>query len=99
MPPARSSAYGQVDEASLYQRAGLFQEDDLMLHKHLVALAAAAITVTAFSVLPADAGSKKEKQYVAQPSLDGRVTGRPRTCGYDYFQYDHRGVPHGPYCH
>ena len=70
-----------------------------MLHKSLVALAAAAITVTAFSVLPADAGSKKEKQYVVQPSLDGRVTGRPRTCGYDYLQYDHRGVPHGPYCH
>ena len=70
-----------------------------MLHKSLVALAAAAITVTAFSVLPAEARRKTDKQYNVQPSLDGRVTGRPRTCGYDYFQYGSRGIPHGPYCH
>jgi len=32
-------------------------------------------------------------------SLDGRNTGQPRTCGYAYFQYDHRGATMGPYCH
>jgi hypothetical protein len=32
-------------------------------------------------------------------SLDGRNTGQPRTCGYDYFQYDFRGATMGPYCH
>jgi hypothetical protein len=38
----------------------------------------------------------------AQPSsasLDGRVTGRARTCGHNTFVYDNRGVPTGPYCH
>ena len=34
-----------------------------MLRKGLVAVAAAAIMVTAFSVPPADARAKKEKQY------------------------------------
>ena len=33
------------------------------------------------------------------PSLDGRITGRPRTCGFATFQYDGWGVPYGPYCH
>jgi hypothetical protein len=47
-----------------------------------------------------------EKQYrVEKPyrggtiSLDGRNTGRARTCGYDTFIYDELGVPTGPYCH
>jgi hypothetical protein len=51
-----------------------------------------------------------QQRYDAQPrsqaaygggtlSLDGRNTGQPRTCGYDYFQYDHRGATMGPYCH
>ncbi len=78
----------------------------MMLRKGLVAVAAAAIMVTAFSVLPADARAKKEKQYrentpyrVTTPSLDGRITGRPRTCGYNTFMYDELGVPTGPYCH
>ena len=31
-------------------------------------------------------------------SLDGRRTGNPRTCGHDFFVYDNRGVPSGPYC-
>jgi hypothetical protein len=31
-------------------------------------------------------------------SYDGRRTGNPRTCGYDFFRYDNRGVPSGPYC-
>jgi hypothetical protein len=76
-----------------------------MLRTGLVAVAAAAIMVTAFSV-PANARAKKEKQYpentpyrVTTPSLDGRITGRPRTCGYNTFMYDELGVPTGPYCH
>ncbi len=55
---------------------------------------------------PADARAKKAKLPAAQkryevqtPSLDGRITGRPRTCGYETFQYDGLGVPYGPYCH
>jgi hypothetical protein len=74
--------------------------------KGLVALVTAATLVSAFSVLPADARAKKEKQYrVEKPyragtiSLDGRNTGRARTCGYDTFLYDELGVPTGPYCH
>ena len=74
-----------------------------MLHKALAALAAAAIM--AFAVLPADA-AKKAKRYrvetrttTVSPSLDGRITGRSRTCGYATFQYDGLGVPYGPYCH
>jgi hypothetical protein len=31
-------------------------------------------------------------------SYDGRRTGQPRTCGSDFFRYDDRGVPTGPYC-
>ena len=78
-----------------------------MLHKGLVAVATAAVVVTAFSVLPADARAKKEKQYRVDTtwrdgranSLDGRTTGRPRTCGSATFEYDNLGVPIGPYCH
>jgi hypothetical protein len=70
-----------------------------VLYKSLVALAAGAIAVTAFSMSSAHADPKKARQLVAQPSLDGRVTGQPRTCGYDYFVYDAKGVPTGPYCH
>jgi hypothetical protein len=71
-----------------------------MLRKGLVAVATAAIMVAAFSVLPADARAKKQKQYRADTtSLDGRTTGRPRTCGYNTFMYDELGVPTGPYCH
>jgi len=36
------------------------------------------------------------------PSFDGRCTGRPRTCGYDTFQYEsgnRGGTTVGPYCH
>jgi hypothetical protein len=71
--------------------------------QRLVALVAAALMVTAFAAAPADARAKKKGQYrqyqTDTPSLDGRITGRPRTCGYDTFQYDGYGVPYGPYCH
>jgi hypothetical protein len=75
-----------------------------MLQKALVAAAALAIMSSALSVAPADARTKKHKQYrVAPPStslsLDGRNTGRARTCWNDSFVYDNRGVPMGPYCH
>jgi hypothetical protein len=75
-----------------------------MLHKALVAVSAAAIMATAFSAVPADARAKKQKQYRPAPpsasiSLDGRNTGRARTCWHDSFVYDSRGVPMGPYCH
>jgi hypothetical protein len=33
------------------------------------------------------------------PSLDGRITGRTRTCWFETLQYDGLGVPYGPYCH
>ena len=73
-----------------------------MTMRCLVAIAAAIVTAT-IVVLPADARAKKVKRPDAQqrqtPSLDGRITGRPRTCGYETFQYDGLGVPYGPYCH
>ena len=41
-----------------------------------------------------------KEQGSAQPrSLDGRNTGRTRTCGSEVLQYDGFGVPYGPYCH
>jgi hypothetical protein len=68
-----------------------------------VILASAALIATTLSV-PAEARVKKQKRYgVVQvqqtPSVDGRITGRPRTCGFATFQYDGWGVPYGPYCH
>jgi hypothetical protein len=80
-----------------------------MFYKGLAAAVAATIAVTMYSV-PADARARAQKRYDVQmprdgrvtgqtPSLDGRVTGRPRTCGFDTLQYDGFGVPYGPYCH
>jgi hypothetical protein len=43
-----------------------------------------------------------QRQYQIQrqtPSLDGRITGRTRTCWFETLQYDGFGVPYGPYCH
>jgi hypothetical protein len=69
------------------------------MRKGLAAVAAAAVMVTAFAAVPAEA-AKKQKQYRPDTtSLDGRTTGRPRTCGYETFLYDGFGVPVGPYCH
>jgi hypothetical protein len=70
-----------------------------MIRTCLAAITAAAV-VLALAAAPADARTKKKvKRAPAQVSLDGRVTGQPRTCGFDYFIYDSRGVPVGPYCH
>jgi hypothetical protein len=85
-----------------------------MMHSQgLVAVVTAAvIAVTAALSLPADARTKKKKQYRVDPtprssttlprrgpSLDGVVLGRERTCGHATFVYDGWGVPVGPYCH
>jgi hypothetical protein len=77
-------------------------------YKGVAAVVAAAIVAMVFSS-PADARVRKQKRYVMQapssdwrmqpPSLDGRIVGRARTCGYATFQYDNLGVPYGPYCH
>ena len=72
-----------------------------------VAAAVAATIVATMSCMPADARTKPQKRYEVQkpapdarrsqtPSLDGRITGRSRTCGFDTFQYDGFGVPYGP---
>ena len=80
-----------------------------MLCKCAVAVTAAALIIAALSVLPADARALKKSQYRVDapssqyrdvaPSLDGRITGRSRTCWHDTFVYDGKGVPVGPYCH
>jgi hypothetical protein len=74
-----------------------------MVCKLPVAITVAAIVVTAFCTLPADARAKKKTKYRAETaptlSLDGRNLGRARTCGFDTFVYDGLGVPVGPYCH
>jgi hypothetical protein len=80
-----------------------------MAQKVLVAVAVAFITVS-FAVTPADARSKlKTSRTYAHSklqtsrtdgpggySLDGRVLGHPRTCGYNTY-LDGGGA--GPYCH
>jgi hypothetical protein len=74
---------------------------------------ALATLAAALVALPAEARSKKadprggahrpsvqvERRPAVPPSLDGRVLGRARTCGFETFQYDGFGVPYGPYCH
>jgi hypothetical protein len=67
----------------------------------------AALVATALCAAPADARARKKNQYRVEspsnqrvaPSLDGRITGRSRTCWHETFVYDARGVPVGPYCH
>jgi hypothetical protein len=81
---------------------GLLPENQPMIRTALVAVAAAAVTASTFAVTTANAGARRDQQsyvYNSSPSLDGRVTGRARTCGYNTFIYDGRGVPRGPYCH
>jgi hypothetical protein len=61
----------------------------------------AAVFAIALAALPAE-GARKQKprpRPEASSSLDGRVLGYPRTCGYDHFQYSTTGTPVGPYCH
>jgi|307.fasta_scaffold191313_1 hypothetical protein len=69
-------------------------------------LCALVIVTTVGFASAADAASRKDQRYADPPryagqssSFDGRVTGRPRTCGYETFVYDSRGGTIGPYCH
>ena len=66
---------------------------------------AAGIAAVLLAV-PADAAPKQRRaaepaspRSSEPPSLDGRVTGQPRTCGYDTFVYSSSGGTTGPYCH
>jgi hypothetical protein len=81
-----------------------------MIRNAFVALVVVATIASTLAVPSADARTyKRERQYyygqryfnaqLSSASLDGRVTGRARTCGYNTFVYDNRGVPTGPYCH
>jgi hypothetical protein len=45
------------------------------------------------------AAAPKERRGSEPPSLDGRTTGQPRTCGHDTFVYSSSGGTVGPYCH
>ena len=71
-----------------------------MLHKAVAGVFATAVMVAAFFALPADAANKEKKRFGSEaPSLDGRNTGQPRTCGYGTFRYSTSGTTMGPYCH
>lgn len=73
----------------------------LMHTRRLVVLSTAAILVMALSATADARAKKKQTPYRGDQtiSLDGRNTGRARTCGFDTFVYDGLGVPVGPYCH
>ena len=80
-----------------------------MFCKSLAALVAAMIMATAASMTPANAAKKQnrprsetagvQRNSPGTQSLDGRVLGYPRTCGYDTMRYELDGIPIGPYCH
>jgi hypothetical protein len=72
----------------------------------LAIVLAAAVMAVPLAARPADAAAARKQKSPpprersdAAPSLDGRVLGYPRTCGYDHFQYSTSGTPVGPYCH
>jgi hypothetical protein len=75
----------------------------------LVVAAVATLSLTLSAVSGADARTRKKHQYRANtpsmqsrdvaPSLEGRITGRARTCWNETFVPDGKGVPVGPYCH
>jgi hypothetical protein len=75
-----------------------------MIRNRYVATLVTAIVVVAFCGQPADAAAKKRPKSRSPDttttlSLDGRNTGRARTCWSETFIYDGYGVPVGPYCH
>jgi hypothetical protein len=70
--------------------------------RNLVAVVVSVACMTALWAPTADARAKKKIRLSPDTttlSLDGRNTGRARTCWHDTFVYDRRGVPTGPYCH
>jgi hypothetical protein len=81
----------------------------IIMPRKIAALLSMIVLIVAVAAPPADAAKKKKRyrsqtpsseQYRPQPpSLDGRVTGQPRTCGSDSLRYDSTGAPVGPYCH
>ena len=68
-----------------------------MLCKTVATIVAVTMMVTAFAISPVDAkkgkkGNRDEQQTTTlAPSLDGRITGRARTCWHDTFVYDVAG--------
>jgi hypothetical protein len=80
-----------------------------MRYKSLAAFAAATIIVAAASMTPVNAAKKHtrprsdtgnaQRNARETPSLDGRVLGYPRTCGFEALRYEIDGIPIGPYCH
>jgi hypothetical protein len=113
--PGYLGAYGKWDHnrrgCPVYYYAGApaYCEEAVKIEmkKNLSTIIAAAIVASLF-MLPADARPKKQKRPDPQrrhevqtqtPSLDGRITGRTRTCWFETLQYDGLGVPYGPYCH
>jgi hypothetical protein len=70
----------------------------------LAAILAALLAVPANAepkerALQRRAAEPPARQSSEPPSLDGRVTGHPRTCGFDTFVYSPSGGTMGPYCH
>lgn len=80
---------------------GTCEGPTLMHTRRLVVLSTAAILVMALSATADARAKKKQTPYRGDQtiSLDGRNTGRARTCGFETFVYDGLGVPVGPYCH
>jgi hypothetical protein len=73
-----------------------------MNYRTLAAIVISVACVTAFSAPTADARAKKKIRSSPDTttlSLDGRNTGRARSCGHDTFVYGSGGAPTGPYCH
>jgi hypothetical protein len=72
-----------------------------MWRRAFVNIFAATAIIAALFPLAADAAPKGKKQRSGTDasSLDGRITGQPRTCGSDTFRYSSSGTTTGPYCH
>lgn len=93
-----------IVEICCFREGRTLRLDEMQFPSKNVSVVLVAALIAATFAGPADARVKKKKRSsVVQtqqiPSLDGRITGRPRTCGFATFQYDGWGVPYGPYCH
>jgi hypothetical protein len=105
-PAARRYMAGAVRRSYIVGGWVSARENQPMVRTSLSAFVATVVTVSTFAVSSADAAGRRQYYgyWYGQPSygsgsLDGRVTGRARTCGHSTFVYDNRGVPTGPYCH
>jgi hypothetical protein len=79
---------------------------DRMIGRKQMRLGILAAILAVLLAVSADAAPRQRR--AAEPparqssetsSLDGRVTGHPRTCGFDTFVYSPSGGTMGPYCH